>query len=180
VDNIPMPSKNPEVLARAQKNWRKKNPDYRENWRNEHPEKVAEYNKRSLEARRGQWNSYYWANRDRILEKQRARRAAHPEKAAERQMKKNFGISLSEKTQLWLAQHKKCKICSCSITLLSAHIDHVHNSDPIIIRGLLCGSCNRALGLFKDNPAILDRAAIYLRTFQNPLEPVQTASTSLG
>jgi hypothetical protein len=161
-----MPSKNPEVLARAQRNWRAKNPDYRENWRKANPEKVAEYNERSSEKRRGQWNAYYWANRDRILVNQRANRAKHPEKSAERQMKAKFGITLPEKEQLWLCQNKSCKICGVEISLLGAHIDHVPNSKPAIVRALLCVRCNTGLGSFWDCPELLEMAAEYLRTFQ--------------
>ena len=161
-----MPSKDPEVLARAQRNWRKKNPEYREKWREANPEKVAEYNKRTSEKRRGQWNAYYWANRDRILVEQRARRAKHPEKAAERQMKAKFGITLAQKEAMWLAQDKSCKICNAGISLLGAHIDHIHDSKPLIIRGLLCVKCNTGLGSFSDSEMLLYAAISYLETFQ--------------
>ena len=39
-------------------------------------------------------------------------------------------------------------------------IDHCHGSGKV--RGLLCGSCNTALGLFEDDPGLLDRAKEYL------------------
>lgn len=162
-----MPSKDPAVLARAQKKWREKNPDYRENWRIENPEKVAEYNERSLEKRRGKWNAYYWRNRDKLLEQQRVRRSKYPEKAAERQMQAKFGIGLAEKEQMWLAQNKCCKICNASISLFGAHIDHIHDSDPLIIRGLLCVKCNTGLGSFQDSEMLLLAAIAYLRPFHS-------------
>ena len=40
-------------------------------------------------------------------------------------------------------------------------IDHDHESG--LFRGLLCGSCNWALGLFRDDPEVLERAAAYVR-----------------
>jgi len=43
-------------------------------------------------------------------------------------------------------------------------IDHDHNTGKI--RGLLCPSCNTALGLFKDNVSILKSAIIYLTSSQ--------------
>lgn len=39
-------------------------------------------------------------------------------------------------------------------------LDHCHTSGAV--RGLLCSSCNRGLGLFQDNPEILINAAQYL------------------
>jgi recombination endonuclease VII len=47
-------------------------------------------------------------------------------------------------------------------------IDHDHKTDRI--RGLLCDACNRALGLFKDNPEILRRAAAYVEAHRAPIK----------
>ncbi len=40
------------------------------------------------------------------------------------------------------------------------HIDHDHSTGKV--RGLLCSCCNTGIGMFKDNPDVLDRAAFYL------------------
>ena len=40
--------------------------------------------------------------------------------------------------------------------------DHEHTIPPKP-RGLLCGLCNKGLGQFKDDPILLENAAIYLR-----------------
>ena len=42
------------------------------------------------------------------------------------------------------------------------HIDHDHLTGKI--RGLLCMSCNRALGWFRDDTVILKKAIEYLKT----------------
>jgi hypothetical protein len=58
-----------------------------------------------------------------------------------------------------------CGICGSTEHL---HIDHSHNCCPKdkscekCRRGLLCSFCNRALGLFHDDPELLRRAADYL------------------
>lgn len=55
------------------------------------------------------------------------------------------------------------------------HIDHEHVNDydkltpeqkGVYVRALLCSNCNLMLGLCRDQPEILERAAIYLRCFQ--------------
>jgi recombinational DNA repair protein (RecF pathway) len=43
---------------------------------------------------------------------------------------------------------------------MSLCIDHCHKTG--VIRGVLCDKCNIGLGAFKDNPALLHRAAEYL------------------
>jgi hypothetical protein len=40
------------------------------------------------------------------------------------------------------------------------HLDHDHAGGHL--RGLLCLSCNQALGHFRDDPALLRRAAEYV------------------
>jgi hypothetical protein len=42
------------------------------------------------------------------------------------------------------------------------HIDHDHATGAV--RDVLCQPCNSAIGLFRDDPALLERAALYLRT----------------
>jgi hypothetical protein len=160
-----MPSKDPEVLARAQKNWRRKNPDYLQKWREANPDKTAKYNEAAYERRKEQFRAYYQRNKEACRAKQNAYRKAHPEKSYARNLKRSLGITLDEKQVIWEAQNKLCKICHRPVTLLGAHVDHIHDHKPIIIRGLLCGPCNRAIGLFQDNPEVLDRAAAYLRDF---------------
>lgn len=41
-------------------------------------------------------------------------------------------------------------------------VDHCHNGGGP--RGLLCGRCNRGLGMFLDSPSLLARAVVYLES----------------
>jgi hypothetical protein len=60
-------------------------------------------------------------------------------------------------------QNGVCKIClekESSRRYKTLAVDHCHRTNKV--RGLLCSNCNRGLGLFKDNPKILNNAAAYL------------------
>jgi hypothetical protein len=45
-------------------------------------------------------------------------------------------------------------------------IDHDHSSGEV--RGLLCGLCNRACGLFKEDPKVIRQAANYVASGGHP------------
>jgi hypothetical protein len=58
-----------------------------------------------------------------------------------------------------------CQICKSNNKLC---IDHDHTTGDI--RGLLCSSCNKALGLFCDNIDLLKNATFYLESLIPKLE----------
>lgn len=77
---------------------------------------------------------------------------------------RRYGVT---KEQWDRAVAEGCRICLRTDRKL--HVDHDHACCPPhkacgeCVRGLICGSCNRALGLFADDPAALERAADYLK-----------------
>ena len=87
-----------------------------------------------------------------------------------------YGLTEERYAELFQAQGGVCAICRKPESEFSAHggtvsplqIDHDHRCCPgrkrcgECIRGLLCGRCNRALGLFKDDPDLIAAAARYL------------------
>jgi hypothetical protein len=64
-----------------------------------------------------------------------------------------------EFTEKLAEQDGKCAICGEEARRLE--FDHDHRTG--VLRDLLCGKCNRAIGLMCDNPARLESAATYLR-----------------
>lgn len=72
-----------------------------------------------------------------------------------------FNISPEEYQQKFKDQNMVCDICKqpCSQKKMLS-LDHDHDSNEV--RGLLCSSCNMALGGFLDNPQILLSAIEYL------------------
>ncbi|MBO1267080.1 endonuclease VII domain-containing protein [Arthrobacter cavernae] len=74
-------------------------------------------------------------------------------------IKWRYGLSPEEFEGLHSSQGGKCAICSL-IPPTPLHVDHDHETGKV--RGLLCGSCNRAIGLLKDDTDLMRSAIAYL------------------
>ena len=89
------------------------------------------------------------------------------EALADRYLYRNYGISLEDYKDMYMEQDGKCKICKGSGKRRVSHdhsmplvIDHDHST--LKVRGLLCHTCNSALGQFNDDTALLTEAIKYL------------------
>lgn len=73
-----------------------------------------------------------------------------------------YGITNDDYNTMFQEQGGKCKICNRHQMEfnISLAIDHDHQTGKV--RGLLCGKCNAALGLFDDNITRLKSAIEYL------------------
>jgi len=88
---------------------------------------------------------------------------------ASRTLKHAYGITLEEYEVLFSKQNGVCAICSeaekvvdqKTETIRRLAVDHCHQSKKI--RGLLCQACNTAIGKLRDNPELMERAAMYVR-----------------
>jgi len=88
-------------------------------------------------------------------------RAPDTEESA--RLKRAYGITLDEFAEMSAVQGNRCLICETEISERpnkQTHIDHCHDTKEV--RGILCGNCNRAIGIFKDKKRNLERAIIYL------------------
>ena len=63
--------------------------------------------------------------------------------------------------QIAKEQNYRCLICEGDNKGWHLAIDHDHNTGKV--RGLLCNTCNRALGLFGENCVRLKKAIEYLK-----------------
>lgn len=81
-------------------------------------------------------------------------------------LKRMFGLSIEEYDNKAKLQNNVCAICLkvCKSGKRLA-VDHDHKTGNI--RDLLCGNCNGGLGKFQDNPQLLEKAAEYLKKWQN-------------
>jgi hypothetical protein len=84
-------------------------------------------------------------------------------------LKYKFGITEDQYNEMLLKQNYCCAICKSSNSgdkrSSRLSIDHCHISGSI--RGLLCSSCNKAIGLMKDSPEIFSAAIRYLNCTTN-------------
>jgi hypothetical protein len=76
--------------------------------------------------------------------------------------RRTFGITADDFDAMLAAQGGCCAICGQRPEReASLHVDHDHLTGRI--RGIVCLNCNQGLGKFGDDPAVLERAAAYLR-----------------
>lgn len=73
---------------------------------------------------------------------------------------KRYGITIEEYNAILIKQNGKCAICGNGSTEKDLSVDHDHITGHI--RGLLCNSCNMAIGLFDENITLLRKAIDYL------------------
>lgn len=79
-------------------------------------------------------------------------------------VKSKFGLTLDAVDQMERDQNYCCAGCLEPFAPATPHVDHCHTTGKV--RGLLCNSCNKALGMVKDNVETLARLAAYLLATQ--------------
>lgn len=119
---------------------------------------------------------YYEKNKDRLhsycLDCESVwNREYYKRKSRDSQLQSKYGLSEFGYELMLKAQGGVCAICSQPETRKNQNgkvralcIDEDHKTGKV--RGLLCGSCNRALGLFKDDLNILSAAVAYRTKYQ--------------
>lgn len=112
-------------------------------WRAENPTRVRSYQKK-------------WDDNNR-----EARKTAR--------LKRLYGMTQDQFDAL-LERQDGCAICHTQTPggRGTWHVDHDHSCCPgekscgSCVRGLLCSSCNQGIGLFRDDPSIIESALRYL------------------
>lgn len=77
---------------------------------------------------------------------------------------KRYGLTAEELAKLESSQGGVCALCGRlpEGVFTTLAIDHDHATGEV--RGLLCGPCNRGLGMFKDSIPVLTKAIAYLES----------------
>lgn len=83
-------------------------------------------------------------------------------KAQKNHLRRKYNLSLDEYQTKLENQKYCCSLCGKTQEEEKSAlcVDHDHTTGKV--RDLLCRVCNRALGLFKDDPQLLRKAADYL------------------
>ena len=132
--------------------------EYRKEYRQKHKQKLAEYGqlwyKDNKEKLKGYFKEYWQKNKERIKDSSR-----------NSQLRKGYGIEPVEYAQMLVDQKGLCSICKRPQSEFKKRFAVDHNHETGCIRGLLCGSCNRAIGLLQDSSRLCKDAAVYLEFY---------------
>lgn len=119
-------------------------------------------------------DNFYWTERvaSKACAKDYARewRKQNPISSKNSSLKRAYGIGMIEYMQMYEQQGGKCAICAVHKESFSSvagrnetlAVDHCH--DKKHVRALLCSTCNKGLGHFSDDIALVQKAAEYLKT----------------
>ncbi|NEK85754.1 hypothetical protein GCU60_08260 [Blastococcus saxobsidens] len=104
-------------------------------------------------------------------------KSCHNAESKEAYWRRRYGITRSAVDAIRASQRDRCGICGDASP---QHLDHDHDSGRI--RALLCQRCNHGLGLFRDEPALLHTAALYVTGHrqQHALESLLAAACNEG
>lgn len=90
----------------------------------------------------------------------------YPKQGRSRNLRKKYNLSIDQYNEMATKQKWRCRICLAHVSQCATKVhpnlvvDHCHKTKKI--RGLLCVRCNSGLGGFKDSPALLENAILYL------------------
>ena len=115
---------------------------------------VARHKARNLELVRSRGRTYAKAYRERHPDRKRASELAS-------QLRK-YGLTPETFERICAEQGGLCPVCALPLSESSVRPAVDHNHETGQVRGVLHPQCNRALGLLRDSPERLRRAALYL------------------
>ena len=114
---------------------------------------------------------YYEQNKDKRSKNVKNWRIKYKNKLKDKSLKKRYNLRLDEYNVLYIQQNGLCAICHKPETKINyiskvpdlLAVDHNHKTGQI--RGLLCSRCNRYLGIFEENPEMMNEFNLYLQKY---------------
>jgi len=147
-------------------------PENKERCNSQSKQWATEHKERSREIKRNSHNKH----REKNNAKKRRERPFNKEKYYEWHLKHHHHMSREEYNAKVAEQNGRCAVCGTTEFGGKGKrliVDHDHNccptgddSCPNCHRGLLCDSCNRGLGHFRDSVENLESAIAYLKKYQ--------------
>ena len=145
-------AKNREKLAQANREYTKNN-----------KEKIAQARKDNYSPEKRK--EYYENKKEENLKVNKAYRDKNHERERERAWKRHGIKDIDYNTYLKLKERQNCSCAICkkheSELTQPLHVDHDHETGEV--RGLLCQSCNTALGKFGDSLEGIMKVVDYLK-----------------
>ncbi|MEU5737025.1 endonuclease VII domain-containing protein [Streptomyces tendae] len=143
-----------DCMRSNKQTWRSDNPEQNrstdQTWREANKNKIAETRA-----------AYRQANKDKLNEYNREWRKKNKDRLPGYYMKNMYGLTREQYAAMLEEQGGVCAICKRECRVHGRlSIDHCHRTN--VIRGLLCQSCNTALGHLEDDPDRLRAAINYL------------------
>lgn len=132
---------------------------YRIRHRDELNARAATYRAANRETLAAKSREYHGRNREDILVRMRASSLKH-----------EYGLSPEQYMDIFDSQDGVCCLCGSEPRTKSLRVDHCHDTGQI--RGLLCATCNSALGTFGDSIEGLRKAIAYLESVGARIDPV--------
>jgi hypothetical protein len=74
-----------------------------------------------------------------------------------------YGLTYEQWEKMREKEGYRCMVCGITEDELGKHLDVDHCHDSGKVRGLLCNPCNTMIGHSRDNIAVLEAAARYLK-----------------
>jgi len=154
----------------VQKNKDKIN-ERRKKWYSEHKEEKKLYDKKRREANSTRYkegkHKHYLKYKEKYLNKHKKYAAEHSEEIRNKNLLKNYGITVEEYEEILKKQNGVCAICKKPPINKRLSVDHHHRLGHV--RGLICWTCNRRL---LSNLADRENA---IELFTNALEYIKRA-----
>lgn len=100
---------------------------------------------------------YRLAKKQRSEQYRKTNNFSKNEKSLNRSYKNKYGITLETVYEMKKIQDNKCYICKNEDKLV---VDHCHKTSKV--RKLLCNSCNKTLGIIKENKKTLQNMINYI------------------
>ena len=136
--------------------------EYQREYYEANGDKERERNRKYYEAHKAERQEYRDVHRAEKQEYNRKYNEAYPGAGRNCNLKRLYGLSPEDYAALLAKQDGRCAICGGLLNSKTPCVDHDHVTGEI--RGLLCSSCNVAIGLMKDDSVLLQKAAEYVKT----------------